>query len=158
MTITYTTRPQRHPLAVAACLLGASALTLLVSLALSGCLGGQAIYTNRDHAVPTIAGNGRVSQTAVAGVVDTASTQSPDGRALVDACLAIQRRWNEYLRSTGLANTQGGWWNWWRLMQLASVPDRCIDYATYGQPMSGGVGGMGVGMGGVGNGGRTWSY
>ena len=155
MTITHATRPQRHPLAVATCLLGASALTLLVSLVLSSDPAAPEIYTNRDHAVPTIAGNGRVSQTAVAGVVDTASTQSPDGRALVDACLAIQRRWNEYLRSTGLANTQSGWWNWWRLMQLASVPDRCIDYATYGQPMSGG---MGVGMGGMGIGGRTWSY
>ncbi len=158
MGITTYSCPGKSPVAVATCLLGPCALALLASLALSSCgANGPAIYGAQTYAVPTIAGNGEVGRhTAAGGAVDITSARSPDGRAMVDACIAIQQRWNDYLRSSGMVNTQAGWVNWWRMMQLTSVPDRCIDYATYGTPMSTGATGMGMGIGAGGLGSPTW--
>lgn len=129
---------------------------MLIALPLCNCFpGGGALFSSSTVAAPTVAGNGSVRSTNVAGLYSDTTVTSPDGSAMVDRCIEIQRGWNEYLNQSGLSASQNNWMAWFRMQQLATVPDRCMDYATFGQPMTAGAGGFGFGgNGGVFNGRR----
>jgi hypothetical protein len=147
-------RHYKGPRVILASLL-AGVLAMFVGFVLPGCGAMGTLVSTSTRAAPTAAGNGRVSTTNVAGLYADTTVESPNGRELVAACIEIQRGWNDYLRSSGMANTQGAWWNWMQMQRLATVADRCIDYATYGQPMSGGSsGGYGMGGGNM----RGWAF
>ena len=122
----------------------------------AGCSPYGGIYAGSTQAMPTIAGNGSMTTTSgLGGMISSRTGTSPDGRAVVAACLNIERDWNEYLRSTGITEpSQATWMSWLRLQQLSTVADRCIDHATYGTPMGAGGGTFGAGMGPFG--GRTF--
>ncbi len=118
---------------------------VVIAINLYSCMpAGSSIYSSSTMAAPTVAGNGSVQSTNVAGLYSNTTGTSPDGRAMVDRCIEIQRDWNEYLTQSGLTPSQNNWMMWYRMQQLSSVPDRCIDYATFGQLMSAGTNGFGV--------------
>lgn len=124
------------------------------ALALTSCLGmNGGLYSSSNIAAPTISGNGSVQTTrAMGGLYQSTIVTSPSGQTMVRDCLAIQREWLNYLRSSGIQPTQvnqAAWNNWIQIMILQramTIPDRCMDYATYGTPMSSG-GGFGFGGG-----------
>jgi hypothetical protein len=124
-------------------------LFTLLALVLTSCMGAP-LYSSTNVAAPTISGNGSVQRTIGAGGLYQSTTiTSPSGQTMVRDCLAIQREWLNYLRSSGLQPNQGAWSNWLQIMILQramTIPDRCMDYATYGTPMSSG-GGFGFGGG-----------
>ncbi len=129
-------------------------LFVVLALVITSCWGmNGGLYSSSNIAAPTISGNGSIQRTsALNGTYQSTTITSPSGQTMARDCLAIQREWLNYLRDSGLQPNQANqaaWNSWIRIMILQramTVPDRCIDYATYGTPMSSG-GGFGFGSG-----------
>lgn len=121
-------------------------MTIAWALWLGGC--GMPLVQSYNATVPTPAGNGSVETTSVGGLYQSTNIVNPPG--IERACLALMREWNDYLVRSQAQATPTMWSAWidaQRQAALIDAPERCVDYATFGDRLRRNNG-AGVGMGG----------
>lgn len=121
-------------------------MAIVSALWLGGC--GMPLVQSTNATVPTPAGNGRVRTTSVGGLYQSTDIENPEG--IERACLGLMREWNDYLVRSQAQATPTMWSAWidaQRQAALIDAPERCVDYATFGDRLRRNNSG-GVGMGG----------